>query len=497
MAWRVRRKTKDEQKNVDELETKAKGSGGIKKSGEKYLLTGTSKLDPLKRFASIYLTGVPRAATADVQVKSLQTVTALEDRAALVDIKNKPFGIKLGLKKCTREISTFATTNLRFVIKISTRVFKICCSQYLVNESIKFSCIGFLVQAEMVTNSEMAKSLSPRKEILVKTLRQPEVPLQEFFFPEEVVKVPPLPMDISICSSELYDAFSVEILPVEDVDIKDNDPVLCSNYVKDIYKYLRQLEVDQAVRSNYLAGQGITGAMRAILIDWLVQVQVKFKLLPESLYMTVSIIDRFLQDNPVTKKNLQLVGVTAMFVACKYEEIFPPVVGDFVVITDNAYSSAQIRQMERWILRKLNFSLGKPLPLHFLRRASKVADASTEQHALAKYLMELTMGDYDMVHFPPSLLAAAAFHLTQKLLHAGEWTPLLQYYLSYEEEDLLPVMQHIAKNVVQVTSCLTKHTTVKNKYARKSELRISTVMQLTSVLILNLSRSLNANWHQN
>ncbi|XP_051875737.1 G2/mitotic-specific cyclin-B1-like isoform X1 [Pristis pectinata] len=391
-------------------------------------------------------------ATADVQPKNPQTVTALECRVALVDIKNKPCGVKLALKK-----------------------------------------------DETVILPKMEKSLSPKKEP-VKMCRQPEV-LPQDFFPEDIVKieVPPSPMDVSMCTSEEpHDAFSVAILPVEDVDINDgNNPVLCSNYVKDIYKYLRQLEIEQAVRPNYLVGQVITGAMRAILIDWLVQVQVKFKLLPETLYLTVSILDRFLQDSLVTKKNLQLVGVTAMFIASKYEEVFPPEIGDFVIITDDAYTSAQIRQMERRILKKLNFSLGKPLPLHFLRRASKVADVSIEQHALAKYLMELTIGDYDMVHYPPSLIAAAAFHLAQKLLNCGEWTPLLQYYLSYGEEDLLPVMQHIAKNVVQVNNCLSKHMTVKNKYARKCEMRISTILQLTSVLIFNLSRSLISKQLQN
>ncbi|XP_072904298.1 G2/mitotic-specific cyclin-B1-like isoform X2 [Hemitrygon akajei] len=381
-----------------------------------------------------------RSSTVDIQSKSLHTVTTLEHRVALVDIINKPCGFKLAAKK-----------------------------------------------DETILLPNTIKCASPKKEP-AKMCKQPEVLPQEFF-PEDLVKieVPPSPMDISMCmSEELCDAFSVSILPVEDVDINDgNNPVLCSNYVKDIYKYLRQLEVEQAVRPNYLAGQVITGAMRAILIDWLVQVQVKFKLLPETLYMTVSILDRFLQDNPVTKKNLQLVGVTAMFIASKYEEVYPPEIGDFVIITDNAYTTAQVRQMERWILKKLCFSLGKPVPLHFLRRASKVADVSAEQHALAKYLMELTIGDYDMVHYPPSLIAAAAVHLAQKLFNSGEW-----YYLSYEEEDLLPVMQHIAKNVVQVNNGLTKHMTVKNKYARKSELRISTILQLTSVLIFNLSRLL-------
>ncbi|XP_067884895.1 G2/mitotic-specific cyclin-B1-like isoform X2 [Heterodontus francisci] len=369
----------------------------------------------------------------------------LERRVALVDILNKPCGTQLVLKK-----------------------------------------------EPTVIAPKMEKNVVPKME-QVKMCKQPEVLPPKEYSTEDVVQleVPPSPMDISVCmSEELCEAFSNEILPIEDVDINDDNPMLCSEYVKDVYKYLRELETKQAVRPNYLMGQMITGAMRAILIDWLVQVQIKFKLLPETLYLTVSVLDRFLQDNPVAKKNLQLVGVTAMLVASKYEEIYPPEIGDFVIITDEAYTSAQIRQMERWILKKLDFSLGKPLPLHFLRRASKVAEVSTEQHALAKYLMELTMGDYEMVHYPPSLIAAAAFHLAQKLFNRGEWTPLLQYYLAYSEDELLPVMQHMAKNVVQVNNHLTKHMTVKNKYARSRQMKISTILQLTSVLIFNLSKPL-------
>lgn len=78
--------------------------------------------------------------------------------------------------------------------------------------------------------------------------------------------------------------------------------------------------------------------MRAILIDWLVDVHLKFKLLPETLYITVSIIDRFLERIKVSKSRLQLVGVTALFIASKYEEIYPPELKDFVYITDRAYT---------------------------------------------------------------------------------------------------------------------------------------------------------------
>ncbi|NXL06231.1 CCNB1 protein, partial [Mesembrinibis cayennensis] len=304
----------------------------------------------------------------------------------------------------------------------------------------------------------------------------------------------PTPMETSGCApseDKLCEAFSDVLLDVEDVDVDDGaDPNLCSSYVKDIYKYLRDLEENQPVRPKYLAGQEINGSMRAILIDWLVQVQVKFRLQQETLYMAVAIIDRFLQDNGVSKKTLQLVGVTAMFIASKYEEVFPPHIGDFAYVTDNTYTKFQICQMEMKILRALNFCLGRPLPPHFLRRASKIAEVDLEQHVLAKYLMELSIVDYDMVHFPPSKTAAAASCLALKLLNGCEWTPTLQHYMSYTESDLLPVMQHIAKNVILVNEGITKQMAIKNKYSSSKHAKISAIKQLDSSIVWNLAQPL-------
>ncbi|KAG7476966.1 hypothetical protein MATL_G00088380 [Megalops atlanticus] len=309
--------------------------------------------------------------------------------------------------------------------------------------------------------------------------------------PVQVLPEPtsPTPMETSGCASDdLCQAFSDVLLNIKDVDADDYDnPMLCSEYVKDIYQYLRQLEVDQAVRQRYLEGQEVTGNMRAILIDWLVQVQMKFRLLQETMYMTVGIIDRFLQDHPVPKKQLQLVGVTAMFIASKYEEMYPPEIADFAFVTDRAYTTAQIRDMEMKILRVLKFSFGRPLPLQFLRRASKIGEVTAEYHTLAKYFVELTMVDYDMVHFPPSQVACAAFALTLKVFNSGEWTPTLQHYMNYAESSLIPVMQHIAKNVVKVNEGLTKHMAVKNKYASQKQMRISNLSQLKSSLIKDLA----------
>lgn len=222
---------------------------------------------------------------------------------------------------------------------------------------------------------------------------------------------------MSMKEEQLCQAFSEALLTVEDVDEEDADlPQLCSQYVKDIYNYLHVLEVQQAVRANYMQGYEITERMRALLIDWLVQVHSRFQLLQETLYLTVAILDRFLQVQPVSRRKLQLVGVTAMLVACKYEEMYAPEVGDFAYITDNAFTKSQILEMEQVVLRTLNFQLGRPLPLHFLRRASKVASSDVERHTLAKYLMELTLIDYDMVHYRPSEVAAASLCLSQLLL---------------------------------------------------------------------------------
>ena len=90
-------------------------------------------------------------------------------------------------------------------------------------------------------------------------------------------------------------------------------------YLKDTEVYFYQQESEYIIRENYLEGSLLTSKMRALLVDWLVEVQVQFDLLQETLFLSVSILDRFLQvEGRKTPKNkLQLVGVTALFIACK------------------------------------------------------------------------------------------------------------------------------------------------------------------------------------
>ena len=172
-------------------------------------------------------------------------------------------------------------------------------------------------------------------------------------------------LPIPSCSKLKSDATSASLSgyqysgQVDNVDERDIDDPLCvTTYVEDMYEYFRSKEIATSVRPVYMEDQQyINERMRSILVDWLVEVHLKFKLVPETLYLTINIIDRYLAKTEVTRPKLQLVGVTALLIASKYEEIYPPELRDLVYICDRAYSKNEVR----------NFCIC-PLNTHFVCR---------------------------------------------------------------------------------------------------------------------------------
>lgn len=159
----------------------------------------------------------------------------------------------------------------------------------------------------------------------------------------------------------------------------------------------------------YMADQDeINAMMRAILVDWLVEVHMKFKLVPETLYLSISIIDRYCSHVEVERRKLQLVGVTALLLACKYEEIYPPEVRDCVYITDRAYTRQDVLDMEQTIVKTLEFKLTVPTGYPFLVRYLRITKASELAVAAANYYMESTLQVYEFVQYRASLVASAA-----------------------------------------------------------------------------------------
>ena len=131
---------------------------------------------------------------------------------------------------------------------------------------------------------------------------------------------------------------------VDNIDERDqNDPLCVTSYVNDMYNHFRMKETVTSVRPIYMETQPhINQKMRSILVDWLIEVHLKFKLVPETLYLTVNLIDRYLERAEVSRAKLQLVGVSCLLVASKYEEIYPPELRDLVYICDRAYTRQDV-----------------------------------------------------------------------------------------------------------------------------------------------------------
>lgn len=232
---------------------------------------------------------------------------------------------------------------------------------------------------------------------------------------------------------------------ITDVDSNHKDPLMCSLYAPDIYSNLRVMELDRRPSVNYMETlqREITPRMRGVLIDWLVEVSEEYRLVPDTLYLTVNIVDRFLSQNHIEKQSLQLLGVTCMLIASKYEEICAPSVEELCFITDNTYKREEVVKMESQVLNFLGFHLSFPTTKKFLRRFIQAAQTSfkvpcVELEFLANYLAELSLVEYGFLKFLPSLVAASAVFLARWTLNQSDhpWNPTLEYYTSYVTSDL-------------------------------------------------------------
>lgn len=176
---------------------------------------------------------------------------------------------------------------------------------------------------------------------------------------------------------------------------------------------------------HYMDNQNeIQWSMRSVLMDWMIQVHGRFGLLPETLFLAVNYIDRFLSCKVVSLGKLQLVGATALFVAAKYEEINCPSVQEIVYMVDNAYTVDEILKAERFMLSMLQFELGWPGPMSFLRRISKADEYDLDTRTMAKYFLEVMIMDERFVACPPSFASAGAHCLSRLVLGKGDWVSI-------------------------------------------------------------------------
>ncbi len=222
----------------------------------------------------------------------------------------------------------------------------------------------------------------------------------------------------------------------------------CNEYINEIFSHLKETENLNLPLENYMekTQSEINERMRIILLDWLIDVQLKFKLLPETLFLTINIIDRYLSISKATKENLQLIGITSMLIACKYEEIYFPEIKDFIYMTDNTYSKDEVLKMEYEILKKLEFNITNPSSLRFLEIYNFYLKLDNKIYFLAKYFLELSLVNYKQIKFLPSIIATSAIYLSKKqdvLFDENELWNITGYSFNDIEECYLRLKEYI------------------------------------------------------
>ena len=212
---------------------------------------------------------------------------------------------------------------------------------------------------------------------------------------------------------------NLKIQPLFKINIQNNnsDYLYNSEYFDEIYTNLL-LEENQSyknIEQNYMDKQNdINYKMRAILVDWLIEVHFRFHFKMKTLFQTIQIIDLYLSKKIIQKIKLQLLGIASLLIACKENEIFYPQVEEYVNITNNAYTKKELLNMEMHILKTLNFEVLLPTSEEFYNIISKAFNFNKNQHYLGEYFLHSALVDYQILQYKPSAIALSCAYIVMK-----------------------------------------------------------------------------------
>ena len=220
-------------------------------------------------------------------------------------------------------------------------------------------------------------------------------------------------------------------------------------------------------KMGYMSWQeDINEQMRAILIDWLVEVHYRFRLKSETLFQTVWIIDTYLSLIQITRAKLQLLGIASLLISCKSNEIYYPQLNEFTDITDGAYVKSELINMEKKVLKILDFNIIAPTPNDFYNIIAKAFCFDQRQFYLGKYFLESALIDYRMLKYTPSVIASSCAYIVMKFFGIDNYKIL---YKSEVVNDVCPqkAIKEAARDICSLVKNLSQSSlkAVKDKYS--------------------------------
>ncbi|KAK2168106.1 hypothetical protein LSH36_20g04020 [Paralvinella palmiformis] len=281
-----------------------------------------------------------------------------------------------------------------------------------------------------------------------------------------VVKIPKAlkrnSIDLAILKVNAHDICMTELPPgVIAIDYIDHDKMTSSLYTATIVKYAKTQEKHLLFSSKFPDCCPNKGIHRAVLVDWLIIIQDYLRLNQETLHLAVQMLDRFLMVDSLELTELQLLGITCLLLASKYNETMTPSIQDLISLTDDTYTFDDVIQMEMRILNTLKFKLHIPTPIPFLDRGLEVIGKNTNVGdlfdpflavgVLSRQILNLTLPCVHVVHCPPSVKAAAAIYLAQQTLNevadlsSESCIRSLAYHLHCERDEVIGCVLNFAK----------------------------------------------------
>ncbi|XP_065893825.1 G2/mitotic-specific cyclin-B3-like [Dysidea avara] len=293
------------------------------------------------------------------------------------------------------------------------------------------------------------------------------------------IGVTPAPIQTSLqATSPIHESVDFELEDSAMYKAESQDHLFSAEYAEDILSYMKEKEEQMLTKPYIHKGSDISEQMRTILVDWLIELQENFALYHETLYLTVQIMDHYLEQKSIKREYLQLVGATSMLIASKFEEINPPLVDDFIFLCGNAYKRDEMLQWEKDILRTLNYDINYPVAYQFLTRLAKAANINLETITLTRYICESTLQEYQFIGVRPSQIAAGAMYLTIRMKKLKNWTSTLRHYSGMEVKEILP-LAHKLNSMLKAP--LGKTCAVRNKYLQEAFFKVASIPPLEDV----------------
>lgn len=260
---------------------------------------------------------------------------------------------------------------------------------------------------------------------------------------------------------------TVECDVLQHHQLSDRNEICAMNkYNKEIELYFESLDFQfQFIEKE------ITFEMRSLLIDWVIACHDKLELCDDTLHLAIFLIDRFLDGRSISTAKLQLVGVTSLFIASKFEEVVCPDISSFIILGDNAFSESEIKKAEKYLLYSLNYEIKYVNPLFFLRRVSKANNYESKSRKMAKYFLELMSLERDFYQFKKGIISTTAMYLARKICQTDINKNLFFHYSKLDKTDIRECFDLLVKLIYSEP----KYMNLESKYNKDTTFHVNHV----------------------